>query len=150
MNTTVNHQKKCIPAPDRFEWSEEYLIGESTIDRQHEELFGIFFKIRRALETGEGYKIIESVLIELRAYTLEHLTYEEQFIKKLSLESQQEHLQEHETFVEKLDNLISDFSESQPVLTLEVIYFIQKWLIHHVLVSDLSLKEYFSRKTSQS
>ena len=75
-------------------------------------------------------------LDELVAYTDYHFKAEEQYMRQIQYYEIDDHIEKHNGFTFKLREMKRLSYESQLELTKELIIFLGKWLLHHVLEDD--------------
>ena len=121
-------------------WSDEFLLGERIIDKQHKHLFAI------ASDLLENYwhkeevdkKALMPAISFLKEYTANHFEYEEKFQIAAKYEGYKEHKKLHENLLGKLLEHEEALVESDFAVA-EVDAFITTlvaWLKHHVAVED--------------
>ena len=121
-------------------WSDEYLLGDRIIDKQHKHLFAIasdFLENYWNKEEVDKKALIPAIDF-LKEYTANHFEYEEKFQIAANYKDYKEHKKLHEDLLVKLlehENALkeSDFSKA------EVDAFITTlvaWLKYHVAIED--------------
>ena len=125
---------------DPFAFTEEYHTGIAIVDEEHAELFRI---IRRAndLITEEllhdKYDEIMGVLNELRNYTVQHFTDEEEYMESINYDGLDIQKKTHEMFVDKLNDInLDDLDDNQQQYLIELVDFLLMWLVNHILKMD--------------
>ena len=104
------------------------------IDSQHQKLFRIFQRILDNIEQKSGNT--EQIIEELEEYTHYHFSTEEDLMKKFDYQEINEHIVQHEIFIQKM----LDFKTSQLfqsiTLNEEIAGFLRKWFLNHILEYD--------------
>ena len=122
------------------EFTEEYLVGIDLIDREHEALFHIVARaddLVRSFDTSSGYDQIIHILEELKNYTKEHFSDEEEYMESIHYEGLAAQKRAHEAFIDKLENIDLKRIEKNPEEYLqELLEFLLGWLINHILYTD--------------
>lgn len=122
------------------EFTEEYLIGVELIDKEHEALFQIVGRANRLVKSfdkSSGYDEIIQILDELKAYTREHFSDEEEYMESIHYEGLDAQKRAHEAFIDKLENLDLKAAENNPEDYLQkLLEFLLGWLINHILYAD--------------
>ena len=122
------------------EFTEEYLTGLEMIDREHETLFEIVGradKLIKSLDRSSGYDKIIQILEELKAYTKEHFSDEEEYMESIHYEGLDAQRRAHEAFIDKLENIDLNAVEDNPEEYLQkLLEFLLGWLINHILYTD--------------
>ena len=88
-----------------FEWKDAYEMGLEEVDKQHQKLFQIGRKLSVLIQTTDvltDYENINNILDELKDYTLEHFSREEQFMKDHGYPDLASHAMEHGFLRKKL------------------------------------------------
>ncbi len=116
-------------------WQDSYSIGIDTIDTQHKKLFDIMNKIYVAALEDSDLEIIIEFFDELQDYTKYHFDEEEQYFTTLSQRCVEEHKNEHQFFIDELEK-IKQQSLRIGAISLELLYFLNDWLVNHILVVD--------------
>ncbi len=119
---------------------EEFLTGIESIDKEHEKLFEI---ANRAYETlmdefiTDKYDYIMDIFEELKEYAANHFKHEEEYMLGIKYKKLFSQMAEHEEFIEKINGYdLSQIDENQKETILEVLEFLNDWLVHHILESD--------------
>ena len=125
---------------DPFAFTEEYHTGIAIVDEEHAELFRII-KRANALITEEllhdKYDEIMGVLNELRNYTVQHFTDEEEYMASINYDGLDIQKKTHEMFVDKLNDInLDDLDDNQQQYLIELVDFLLMWLVNHILKMD--------------
>ena len=122
------------------EFTEEYLTGIELIDKEHETLFKIVERANQLIKTmdvSSGYDRITEILDELKAYTRNHFSDEEEYMESIHYEGLEAQRRAHEAFIDKLENINLNEVEDNPEEYLqELLEFLLGWLINHILYTD--------------
>jgi hemerythrin-like metal-binding protein len=116
-------------------WKDSYSIGIDTIDTQHKQLFDIMNKIYVASEEESDLEMIMPLFDQLQDYTKYHFDEEEQFFTTLSESNIEQHKNEHQFFINELEK-IKQQSLRIGTISLELLYFLNDWLVNHIQVED--------------
>lgn len=122
------------------EFTEDYLTGIALVDAEHKELFHIVDKADKLVKSFDelsGYDNIIEILNELKEYTKEHFSDEEEYMKGIQYEGLSAQKRAHEAFIDKLENIDLDQIDANPQEYLqELLEFLLGWLINHILYTD--------------
>lgn len=122
------------------EFTEEYLTGIELIDKEHETLFQIVDRANqliKSFDVSSGYDKIMKILEELRDYTKEHFSDEEEYMESIHYEGLSAQKRAHEAFIDKLENIsLSDVEDNPEEYLQELLEFLLGWLINHILYVD--------------
>jgi hemerythrin len=116
-------------------WNNDYCIGIKTIDKQHKKLFDIMNQLYVASEQERDIKDILELFTELKSYTKYHFEEEEQHFSTLLPSEREAHKKEHVFFICELDKSVQQ-SIRIGALSLELLYFLNDWLINHIQIED--------------
>lgn len=124
-----------------FEMKEEYKIGVPHIDAEHERLFEIgenaYKLLKNPYEMDKYDKIVE-VIEELRSYTVYHFKSEEDYMESINYKRLFTQKIDHANFIKKIDEVnFNKIDENQDEAIMEILTFLNKWLVDHILEKDL-------------
>lgn len=125
------------------EFSEEYKTGIPLIDSEHRTLFQITERVYHILKEGaieaDPDNIIE-ILGELRRYTAEHFSDEEDYMRSIHYDGLDSQIRAHRTFIAELDGIDEDEIQKNPQEYVKsLIEFLLGWLIDHILKVDMKI-----------
>jgi len=116
-------------------WNNSYSTGIDIIDEQHKKLFDIMNEIYVASENNSDISIIVALFDELHKYTQYHFDEEEAYFSSLSENSIDEHKQQHQYFIDELEKIKQQCLRIGG-LSLELLFFLNDWLVEHIQVED--------------
>lgn len=117
-------------------WNEDYSVHNEELDSHHKELISILNQLYNECLKVDSQNCTGPRLEELLAYADYHFKAEEQYMRQLEYFEIDEHIEMHAGFIFKLAELQRIQSLSQMELAKELIVFLGKWLLHHVLEED--------------
>ena len=133
------------------EFTEDYLTGIALVDAEHKELFHIVDKANKLVKSFDelsGYDNIIEILNELKEYTKEHFTDEEEYMEGIQYEGLSAQKRAHEAFIDKLENIDLDQIDANPQEYLqELLEFLLGWLINHIKVQDVKVAAHIRSKS---
>ncbi len=122
------------------EFTDDYLIGIELIDNEHKELFRIVDQANRLVKSydrASGYDKILDILDNLREYTKEHFTDEEEYMESIHYEGLEAQRRAHDAFIQKLENInLSEIDENPQESLQQLLEFLLGWLVNHILHTD--------------
>ncbi len=128
-----------------YEFKDEFRTGIDSIDQEHAKLFEI---ANRAYETlmdefiPDKYDYIVDILNELKEYAVFHFEHEEEYMMSIRYKKLISQRAEHQEFGEKIAEYnLDEVDENQKGVILELLDFLNDWLIHHILESDKLIGE---------
>ena len=130
-------------------WSPRLMVGEASIDTQHQRLVELFNDLNEALHNASPQQRIAQVLTDLLEYTQFHFAHEAGLMKKFNFPGQRAHLAMHDDLVNKALNYKRRF-ESGEVVGVDLINFVRDWLTNHILKTDKELANFINQKVKTS
>lgn len=125
------------------EFSDEYKTGIVMIDGEHQTLFEITGRVYDILKAGATEKDSESIieiLRELRQYTAEHFSDEEEYMRNVNYDGLDAQIRAHKTFIAELDGVDEKEIRKNPQEYVKsLIEFLLGWLINHILKVDMKI-----------
>ena len=122
------------------EFTDDYLTGIALVDAEHKELFRIVDKANQLVKSFDelsGYDSIIEILNELKEYTKEHFSDEEEYMESIQYEGLSAQKRANEAFIDKLENIDLAQIDANPQEYLqELLEFLLGWLINHILYTD--------------
>ena len=123
-----------------FTFTKDCLIGVTEIDEEHKKLFELIAKTDTALKNDDaGVLEALTLLNELKQYAVTHFAHEEAYMEEIHDAELQRQKEEHALFVEKINTYnFSDVNDdSAKSIMLELLEFLSRWLMGHILGSDI-------------
>ncbi len=117
-------------------WNSDLVTDVQSVDSQHIRLINLINELYSNMVVGKGFGVMEKILNELFDYTVIHFSYEEKLIKKLDYSGYDEHKKQHDEFTKKVLEFKEYFSKGEVNLSIEVLIFLESWLINHIKVTD--------------
>jgi len=127
------------------QWSQALAVGDETIDRQHQELFGRAHELIDALKAGRRSEV--GALVEyLGDYAATHFEAEEALMRQVGFPGLDAHRKLHEEFRAQLASLVADYERkgATPLVTLTLHNWLSDWLRQHVSTADVELARYLA------
>ena len=128
-----------------YEMKEEYYTGIEFIDQEHAKLFSICNEAYELLTNdfiSDKYDYILRVLQELKNYTKYHFQHEEEYMLSVGYKRLLSQKVDHADFIEKLDGFdIENIDENQKSSLLELLDFLNDWLVSHIYKKDKLIAE---------
>lgn len=128
-----------------YEFKEAFKIGIEQIDAEHRRLFEIADQLYMLMVDEfipDKYDYILEVLNELKDYAATHFKHEEEYMMKIRHRKLFSQKAEHDEFIAKVSEYdFNKIDENQRQVILELLEFLNDWLIHHILESDKLIGE---------
>ncbi len=109
-------------------WLSSYCLGDSKIDRQHQELVKMLNFLHYKICSGCPNKIIDEILIKLINYAENHFRDEEELMKIINYPDLPRHQKEHERLVIEVFEFKRRYEQKQ-VSKYDLLDFLRNWLI---------------------
>lgn len=132
-----------------FTFTKDCLIGISEIDEEHKRLFELIADTDAALKSNDN-PISNAILLinELKHYAFSHFAHEEAYMERINDPELPRQKKEHAAFVEKVNSYsFSDITEeSAKTVILELLEYLSRWLMGHILGSDILIGQFKATK----
>lgn len=119
-----------------FVWKPEYVFGLKEIDSQHRHFVGILDRLYDLIISGSSRDELSKTLDELINYAGNHFKTEEKYFDEFNYEGAADHKEEHRELAEKISNLKKRFEVGTEDISVELIDFLEDWLVQHLLNLD--------------
>ena len=117
-------------------WNESYSVNNEELDSHHKELVSILNRLYGECLDVDNENCVGPKLDELLAYTDYHFKAEVEYMRQIEYFEVDAHIEMHNGFTYRLEEMKRIPHTSQLELTKDLIVFIGKWLLHHVLEED--------------
>lgn len=123
-------------------WDESYRTGHSTVDSQHQQLFGMVNELHEAIVGNHGKEVLAPTLEKLARYTIEHFRTEESLMTSIHYPQLEAHREKHEKLTSEVKDILEKYQKGQAVLPITLSNFLANWLRHHIKEDDFALVKY--------
>jgi hemerythrin-like metal-binding protein len=141
-NSILSKTKEMMPK-QKIEWSEEYSVGDASIDEEHLRLMNIINDFNQAIITGQAKKNLAKLFDSLVDYTVKHFKNEEQLMRTANYHDLEAHIEEHRAFVHKVMALNK---EKDYVFSSNISSFLHMWLLEHIMDTDKKYQPVLKKK----
>jgi hemerythrin len=128
------------PVDDVFAFTDAYKTGISFVDDEHRQLFDIIRETNDVIKNDmlhDKYDAIMNILGELKQYTINHFSDEEEYMKKIGYEGLPAQHIAHTVFVDRLNEIdLQDVDDNQEEYLNDLVDFLLEWLINHIKNMD--------------
>jgi hemerythrin len=129
-------------------WTDDYLVGDGTIDNDHRGLFAAVNELEDAANTGAGVSEVKRIVVYLVRYVNEHFQREERLMHDCGYPDLAEHRDRHRRFSEKVYAIELICRTEPDTLDLgELVEFLRGWLVRHILGADRDFSPYLSGRS---
>ncbi|MFA4942245.1 MAG: bacteriohemerythrin [Patescibacteria group bacterium] len=126
-----------------FVWKPEYQFGIKEIDDQHQHFVGILDRLYDNIISNSPREEMGALLQELIDYAVNHFNTEEKYFTQFNYEGTIEHKAKHQELKDKVLDFQKKFKENQADISVDLIDFLEDWLIDHLLNLDKKYVECF-------
>jgi hemerythrin len=127
---------------ERIRWNDELSIGNTNVDKDHKKLLDIYNDLVDLIELDRDREEFAIILSKLTDYTLTHFRKEEDYMQKFSYPNFSAHQSYHSDFMFKVAMFNADLLGINPPDPKNIIKFVDKWLINHIMNSDTHYENY--------
>jgi len=121
----------------KIEWSDEFLLGNESIDEEHYFLIEIYNELVDQIKNNASKEKFAESLSKMTDYSLAHFKNEEEYMQKFHYNEMDSHINQHNKFIHKVANYNSEYSGFFPPSREEVAMYIKNWWINHIQKVDL-------------
>ena len=127
-------------------WNETYSVKVKEIDVQHKKLVNIINELHDKMKEGKGKEVVEKLLAELLDYTVFHFSFEEKLLNINNYPDNKTHAKLHADLMEQVQVFRNKVKSGNSLLSLELMNFLKKWLVEHILDSDKKYSAFLNAK----
>lgn len=129
-----------------IKWDESYSVCVKELDAQHQKLIQVLNELSDAMTARKKGDILGKVLNDLVDYAEVHFQTEEKYFNKFDYPDTAIHTSQHNDFVRHVSDFRKGFDEGRLLLSLDVMQFLNEWLINHIKGSDKNYAKFFNEK----
>jgi hemerythrin-like metal-binding protein len=119
-----------------IKWTSKYSVQSELIDKQHKKLCDMINELYDAFVNARAKEKSEKILKDMAEYAVYHFSTEEDLFERYNYSLTEEHKQEHQAFVAKVQEFLNKYQKGDVMLSYEIMNFLKDWLLNHILVSD--------------
>jgi len=127
-------------------WRDDYLVGVTQIDMEHQYLFGLINQFHDRYRSGGERKDVLAVLSSLVAYAEEHFQHEEALMARIGYPQLAPHHEQHEKLFCYIFELFQKLEKGALSGEAEMLLFLRKWLLEHILQTDMDIGRFLNRR----
>lgn len=117
-------------------WDDKLSVSVEEIDRQHMQLVALINELYAGFVEKRSNEFLGEIIDKMAQYALKHFRTEEKYFALFKYEKSEEHRKEHKSFVKQVMDFKERFEAGKTSLTYQVMGFLRKWLIDHIMGSD--------------
>jgi len=119
-----------------IDWRETMSVGVEEIDKQHKQLVDTIQTLNQAIIAHEVENNLVVIFERLFDYMNNHFATEEMYFDKFHYLEAEEHKAAHDFFKERVIEMHEKINKDIHELSLELVAFLEFWLVGHVMVMD--------------
>jgi hemerythrin len=126
-----------------FQWSDDYMMNISEIDGQHQHFVLILDRVYDTILNPTTDQAKGLLLEDLVNYAIIHFGTEERYFDEFNYPEASEHKAAHKELLDKVLSFQIKFKEKKEDISLELIDFLEDWLVNHLLSMDKKYVNFF-------
>jgi len=119
-----------------FKWDDKYSVKNEELDNHHKALFDILNRLYQSCFDENEVIALDPIYEELVSYINYHFSAEEQHMRNIGYVYTDKHIIIHNLFKEKILQLRNNADIDNIEVTKELIVYLGKWLLNHVIAED--------------
>ena len=123
-----------------FQMDDRFFTGIEFIDEEHRTLIDTTNKAYQIMSNEfihDKFDYIVEIIEDLKDYAKEHFRHEEEYMESISYKRLFTQKIEHAQFIEKVESFsLDDIDENQEEAILELLNFLNDWLVSHIIEKD--------------
>lgn len=127
------------------QWNNSLVLGLSQIDEDHERLVNLLNNCYRALMVPNPYELA-GIINELRDYSQYHFEAETTLMISTGYPEAYSHRTAHTEFTSSVQQFKERFQAGESSIALDILSFLNGWLVSHIQASDRDLANYLKQK----
>lgn len=120
-----------------IQWKDEYRVGHSLIDFDHQTLVNITNELFSNVERGFSQEEISTTIKYLIDYVEKHFEREESIFLESNYPDSQAHMEKHNEIKQVVRGIAAQYAADPSAINInEVLEFLKKWLTNHIMRAD--------------
>jgi|GEM_PF-339216 len=136
-SAVVKPAEAPVSTAKSFALEDDFIVGIPAMDQQHKVFFDIYKQIAELSSDDSNFDQLVYTINKLKYYIRTHFRAEEELMRKAGFDGLEDHIREHQMFVEKIDSFSFGLEYKNPQLANQLLLFIRKWLLTHVSKTDM-------------
>ena len=119
-----------------IDWRESMTVGVEEIDEQHKQLIDTIQELNDAIIKHAIAQDLKNIFDQLFKYIHIHFATEEAYFDKFHYPEAEAHKAAHLFFANRVSGMRQDTDKDVQALSLDLVAFLEFWLVGHVMVMD--------------
>jgi hemerythrin len=124
-------------------WDARFETGLAALDGPHQSMVEILNRLHLAMKQGRGKAELGDILVFLKDYAATHFAMEEELMARHGYSRTAEHRAIHADLVRQVADLVTRFQAGSGMITLELMNFLEDWLVRHIQGEDSRFAQEF-------
>ncbi len=124
-----------------IEWSNDYLLGNKLIDKQHQIFADLINKLIVAQNNNRDSHYLTRLIMEIQKYAEFHFISEENYMIDIEYPALAEHQQQHIMLIEQFSIAINSIELGEKSLD-DFAHFLLNWFKQHTINKDKLIVEF--------
>lgn len=142
---TNEYSSNTINTDNYLTFTKALSVDYEPLDNQHKKWIDLFNRLYQAYINKSDSKSIQMVLKELVDYTIWHFDFENRMMEKYNFQNYSEHKVQHDDILEEVKVIYNKLESSEEMSMVNILEFLKKWLVNHILKTDLVLGRYLKQ-----
>jgi hemerythrin len=127
---------------EKIQWFDGLSIGNANVDQDHKKLIKIYNDLVDLVTFQKSRESFAIILSQMTDYSLLHFRKEEEYMKAFSYPGLKGHRQHHMDYIYKVSMFNLELSRFNTTDPNDVILFLEKWWVNHILEKDIAFEKY--------
>ena len=127
-----------------IQWNNSYSVNVKELDDQHKYFLSLLNRLYRYIYANKSRDELKSILTDLVSYKSNHFATEEKYFDLYNYENSVEHKKEHQKLEQQISDFQNEFLEGKKDITVELVDFLENWLIDHLDTQDKKYTKCFN------
>ena len=142
---TKEYAEKNNTSNKYLTFSSSLSVNYEPMDNQHKKWIDLLNQIYYAFMNNADSQEIKSVIKDLADYTVWHFNFENKMMEKYGFQEYAGHKAQHDDILEEVKQIYNKLEKGEEVLIVNILEFLKKWLIAHILKTDMVLGNYLAK-----
>ncbi len=142
---TKDYSSSTINTDDYLVFTPSLSVEYEPLDNQHKKWIDLFNKIYKVYINQSDGMQVHVVLKDLVDYTVWHFGFENKMMEKYNFGGYSDHKLQHDDILEEVKQIYAKLEKGEEMSIVNILEFLKKWLIDHILHQDLLLGRYLNQ-----
>ena len=134
---------------EKLEWKENYLLGNQSIDKEHQIFAELINKLIQAEVENRENDYLDRIILEIQKYAEFHFVSEENYMLDVEFPGLKNHQKQHSMLLEEF-NLALNYLELEQKSYTDFISFLLAWFKGHTVAQDKKIVDYLNHTNGRA